>query len=64
MLTAVACLHACRFLSLTTPALWMYAATDCMEKHLLAQGIVKPGVVICTIKALTTPAFAWLFVSW
>ena len=40
----------------------MYAMNDCVDKHLLAQGVVKPGVAITTAKALLTPAFAWFFI--
>ncbi|KAG2451395.1 hypothetical protein HYH02_003996 [Chlamydomonas schloesseri] len=54
---------AARYLVLTLPALYSYMVFDCVDKHLLAQGVVAPGVAITAAATALTPLYCWYFVN-
>ncbi|KAG2445740.1 hypothetical protein HXX76_000346 [Chlamydomonas incerta] len=54
---------AARYLLLTLPALYSYMVFDCVDKHLLAQGVVTPGVAITAAATALTPLYCWYFVN-
>ncbi|KAG2485830.1 hypothetical protein HYH03_015413 [Edaphochlamys debaryana] len=54
---------AARYLQLTLPALYSYMVFDCVDKHLLAQNVVTPGVAITAVSTGLTPLFCWYFVN-
>ncbi|GLI58905.1 hypothetical protein VaNZ11_000687 [Volvox africanus] len=52
---------AARYLQLTLPALYSFLVFRCVDRHLLAQGIVAPGLAIATLATAMTPAYCWFF---
>jgi hypothetical protein len=54
---------AARYLQLTLPALYSYMLWDCIDKHLLAQGVATPGVVITAVSTALTPLYCMWFVN-
>ncbi|KXZ41992.1 hypothetical protein GPECTOR_228g509 [Gonium pectorale] len=54
---------AARYLHLTLPGLYAYMVFDCVDKHLLAQGVTAPGVAITAASTAVTPLYCWFFVN-
>ncbi|GFR46409.1 hypothetical protein Agub_g7991, partial [Astrephomene gubernaculifera] len=53
---------AARYLRLTLPALYGHTVFSCIDKHLLAQGVVAPGVAITATATALSPLYCWFFI--
>ncbi|GLC44103.1 hypothetical protein PLESTB_000929000 [Pleodorina starrii] len=54
---------AARYLQLSLPALYSNMVFRCIDKHLLAQGVVTPGVAITAASTAMTPVYCWFFIN-
>ena len=47
---------------LSLPALCLHIIHECLDKYLLAQRLVQPGVIITTITTALTPVYCYFLI--
>jgi hypothetical protein len=52
---------AARYLSALAPSLYCYVAQECLKRYLMAQGVVKPAMLITIATTCASPLLYWLF---
>ena len=57
---AACCMH--RYMCLSLPALYLHVLHECLDKYLLAQRVVKPGVIITIATTMLMPVFCYVLI--